>query len=65
MKNTSYILLWFDGLTDTDFEGYDTLENARIVALEYAQFEGQTVAIWSEESSSVVEIVTAPVQLAN
>ena len=57
MKNTSYTLLWSDGLTETDFEGYDTLENARIVALEYAQFEGQAVAIWSETSSSVVETV--------
>ena len=59
MKNTSYINLWAECLTATDFEGYPTLESARAVALENAQSEGLAVAIWSESSQSVVEIVTA------
>jgi hypothetical protein len=59
MENTSYLVVWADCLTATDFEGYPTLEMARAVALENAQSEGLAVAIWSEASQSVVEIVAA------
>ena len=59
MENTAYTLLWSNDLSATDFESYSTLESARIVALQYAQFEGLNVAIRSEVSSNVVEIVTA------
>jgi hypothetical protein len=59
MKTTSYILLWADGLTDTDFEGYPTLEDARATALNYAKAAEANVAIWSEAKGDVVDVIAA------